>query len=260
MSEAFTIIEGGDLNLLIVADHASNHVPDDIDLGIDAALLSNHIAIDIGVAEVAALLTEQLGCTAILGGVSRLVIDYNRAVDAPLLGDVLPDGTPGSALNRDEDAPGLLPVMSDGHVVPGNRNADLADRMRRFHQPYHAQVARSLSAMTSPFILSLHSFTPRLMSDPGQQRPWDIGILYNRDDRAARIAIPMLEAAGLCVGDQLPYSGTSLNATMDRHAEAGGIPYLGVEMRQDHVGDAQGQRRFADILGPVLLACRQALA
>ncbi|MCI4589281.1 N-formylglutamate amidohydrolase [Sphingobium sp. BYY-5] len=238
MSEAFTQIDGGALDLLIVADHASAHVPDDIDLGIDPALLGEHIAVDIGVAEVSRLLAAQLGATAILGGVSRLVID----------------------LNREDDAPGLLPVMSDGHAIPGNRDADLAERMLRFHHPYHHQVGRLLDGMTSPFILSVHSFTPRLTSDPGQQRPWDIGILYNQDDRAARIAIPLLETAGLKVGDQLPYSGQLLNATMNRHAEANGIPYLGIEMRQDLVNDAAGQARFARIIGPVALECRGRLA
>jgi predicted N-formylglutamate amidohydrolase len=238
MSEAYSQIDGGGLDLLIVGDHASAHVPDDIDLGIDRALLREHIAIDIGVAEVCRLLAMQLSGTAILGGVSRLVID----------------------LNREEDAPGLLPVMSDGHAIPGNRDADLSARMARFHHPYHRQIATLLEGMTSPFILSVHSFTPRLASDPDQQRPWDIGVLYNQDDRAARIAMPLLEAAGLNVGDQLPYAGTLLNATMNRHAEANGIPYLGVEMRQDLVGDPAGQARFASILGPVVLECRSRLA
>lgn len=238
MNEAYQQIDGGGLDLLIVGDHASAHVPQDIELGIAPALLREHIAIDIGVAEVSRLLAAQLGATAILGGVSRLVID----------------------LNREEDAPGLLPVMSDGHAIPGNRDADLKDRMTRFHHPYHHRVTQLLEGMTSPFILSVHSFTPKLASDPDQERPWDIGVLYNQDDRAARIAIPMLEAAGLTVGDQLPYAGTLLNATMNRHAEANGIPYLGVEMRQDLVGDATGQARFASILGPVVLACRSALA
>ncbi|EAT08033.1 N-formylglutamate amidohydrolase [Sphingobium sp. 10 DY56-G10] len=234
MTQAFTRIDGGPTDLLIVADHASAHVPEDIDLGVAPALLRKHIAIDIGVAEVSGLLAEQLRCTALLAGVSRLVID----------------------LNREEDAAGLLPVMSDGHAIPGNRNADLAGRMIRFYHPYHHAIGVLLDGMTSPFILSLHSFTPILESDPAQKRPWDIGILYNEDDRAARMAIPMLEAAGLIVGDQLPYSGRLLNATMNRHAEANGIPYLGIEMRQDLVADAAGQKRFADLIGPVLLECR----
>ena len=238
MSEAFTHVHGGELGLLIIADHASAHVPEDIDLGIDPVLLRDHIAVDIGVAEVSRLVADQLGCTAVLGGISRLVID----------------------LNREDDAPGLLPVMSDGHAIPGNRHADLADRMIRFHHPYHHHIERVLDAMDSPFIFSVHSFTPRLASDPHQERPWDIGILYNEDDRAARIAIPLLEQAGLIVGDQLPYSGKLLNATMNRHAEANGIPYLGVEIRQDLIADELGQRRFAGILGPVVLECRNSLA
>ncbi|WP_336960146.1 N-formylglutamate amidohydrolase [Sphingobium aquiterrae] len=237
-NEAFTLLSGGDAPILIIADHASAHVPADIDLGIPSALLSNHIAIDIGVAPVAALLTQALGCTAILGAVSRLVID----------------------LNRDEDAPGLLPVMSDGHAIPGNRSADLAERMIRFHHPYHHEAERLLDGMTSPFILSLHSFTPSLAANPEEARPWDIGVLYNQDDRGARIAIPMLEAAGLHVGDQQPYSGHELNASMDLHAEGNGIPYLGVEMRQDLVSDAAGQARFAKILAPVIRECRNSLA
>ena len=39
--------------LLVVADHASNHVPAGIELGIDPKLMNDHIAIDIGVEGVA---------------------------------------------------------------------------------------------------------------------------------------------------------------------------------------------------------------
>ena len=237
MSEAFTIVPPNGSDILIVADHASAHVPADIALGIDPALLRQHIALDIGVAEVARLLCERTGGGAILAGISRLVID----------------------LNREEDAPGLIPSSSDGHAVPGNISPDRQQRIDRFYRPYHNAVATALDQLSRPFILSLHSFTPSLTSRD-EPRPWHIGILYNTDDRAARMAIPLLEAAGLNVGDQLPYSGAILNATMNRHAEARGIPYLGVEMRQDLVSESEDQSRFADYLAPVMEACRNALA
>lgn len=237
MSEVCTAIPARNSNVLIIADHASAHVPADIDLGIAPELLRKHIAIDIGVAEVARLLCEATGCGAVLAGVSRLVID----------------------LNREENSAGLIPTESDGHRVPGNVPVDRDARLKRFYHPYHAALTAALDAMDRPFILSLHSFTPSL-SSRHEPRPWDVGILYNEDDRAARIAIPRLEAAGLNVGDQLPYSGAILNATMNRHAEARGIPYLGVEMRQDLVADPTGQGRFADYLAPVVDACRNALA
>ncbi len=92
------------------------------------------------------------------------------------------------------------------------------------------------------------------------QRPWQIGILYNRDERAARIAIPLLEAAGIVTGDNEPYSGRVLNATMNRHGEAAGLPYLGIEVRQDEIGDAAGVARWATLLAPVIGATWDSLA
>ena len=212
--------------ILLIADHASNHVPDDIDLGIDPALLTNHIAIDIGVAEVAALLIESGAVdAAILGGVSRLVVDCNR----------------------EEDAPGVLPIASDGHAMPGNALDDAGREVRlaRFFRPYHARIEATIAAHRPAMILSLHSFTPSLAAHPEQVRPWHVGVLYNEDERLAAAAIAALEAEDMIVGDQLPYSGKLLNATMNRHAEGNAIPYVGIEMRQDLVGDAAGQALFA---------------
>lgn len=215
--------------VLLIADHASAFVPSDIDLGIDPALLSNHIAIDIGVAEVAALLVEKGAVdAAILGGVSRLVVDCNR----------------------DADAPGAVPIASDGHAIPGNAldHAEREARLSRFFHPYHDHIAAVIAAYRPAMILSLHSFTPSLASDPDQARPWHVGVLYNEDARLAAAAIAALAGEGLTVGDQLPYSGKLLNATMNRHAEANDIPYVGIEMRQDMVGDAVGQALFTERL------------
>ena len=230
MSEAWrqlgTARAGG---VLLIGDHASAHVPEDIDLGIEAALLANHIAIDIGVAEVAALLVEAGAVdAAILGSVSRLVVDCNR----------------------EEDAPGAIPIASDGHAIPGNAidHEGREARLARFFRPYHDHIAATIAAHPPAMILSLHSFTPSLASDPDQARPWQVGVLYNADDRLAGPAIAALAAEGLIVGDQLPYSGRLLNATMNRHAEANAIPYVGIEMRQDLVGDTAGQALFAERL------------
>jgi len=228
-AEAFRVIGepcfGG---VLIVSDHASNRVPADIDLGIDPALLDEHVAIDIGVAEVAARMACTPGIAAFLGNVSRLVCDFNR----------------------EEDAPAVIPHSSDGHAIPGNL-FDLAERearLARFHRPYHEALARLLDKAPPALILSLHSFTPSLRSAPEEVRPWQVGVLYNQDDRAARLAIPLLAAEGLVVGDQQPYSGALLNATMNHHAEGEGRPYLGIEIRQDQIGDTAGQGVWAERL------------
>ena len=86
---------------------------------------------------------------------------------------------------------------------------------------------------------------PQLETRPDEARPWEVGILYNQDDRAARQAIPALEAADVIVGDQQPYSGKLLNETMNRHAEADGRPYFGLEIRQDLIRTRKGQAEWA---------------
>lgn len=214
--------------ILIISDHASNRVPEDINLGIDPALLDQHIAIDIGVAGVGQYMAAQSGFAAFQGNVSRLVCDFNR----------------------EEHQPAAIPIASDGHAIPGNAldHAGHEQRLDRFFRPYHAKLAELLGKYPPALILSLHSFTPQLESHPEQKRPWQVGVLYNEDDRAARIAVPMLKAEGLCVGDQQPYSGKLLNATMNRHAEAQERAYLGIEIRQDEIGIAEGQRLWAQRL------------
>ena len=69
----------------------------------------------------------------------------------------------------------------------------------------------------------------------------------------------VLAAEGLVVGDQQPYSGTLLNATMNRHAEAEGRPYLGIEVRQDQIADEAGQAVWAERLARIANAVALAL-
>lgn len=238
MSEAFrqigTPARGG---IVCTADHASNAVPADIDLGIPDHLLQEHIAIDIGTAAIAERLAQNYAIPAHIAAVSRLVCD----------------------LNRDETAQGLVPDASDGHPIPGNVGVDREERLARFHRPYHTALADWLDDAQPALILSLHSFTPHLASR-NEPRPWQVGVLYNQDNRAARIAIPLLAAEGLNVGDNLPYSGRDLNYTMNRHAEAHGRPYLGVELRQDLVQTPESHDRWAGFLANIAQRVASALA
>lgn len=229
-----TATSGG---IVCTADHASNHVPRDITLGIPQNLLGEHIAIDIGTEAIAEILSRDHAIPAHIAAVSRLVCD----------------------LNREETAPGLVPEASDGHPIPGNVSADREARLGRFHRPYHTALAEWLASAEPALILSLHSFTPQLASRD-EPRPWEVGVLYNTDDRAARIAIPMLQAEGLNVGDNLPYSGRDLNYTMNRHAEDEGRPYLGIELRQDLVATAESHARWAAILADIAQRVASALA
>ena len=209
--------------IIAIADHASNNVPGDIELGIPAELMDQHIALDIGTAGIAERLARRHGIAAQIANISRLVID----------------------LHRNEGDKGLVVTSSDGHTIPGNIGADVNGRIARFHRPYHEAFAQMVAEAQTSLILAIHSFTSE-MASTGERRPWDIGLLYNQDDRAARIAIELFDGMGMTVGDNEPYSGKQLNATMDRHAEAGGIPYLTIEVRQDLIARKSHQSVWAD--------------
>jgi len=234
------LIDGVRSDMLLIADHASNLVPPDIDLGIAPELMDRHIAVDIGVKPLAERLCATLGCPAILGGISRLAIDYNRELDAH----------------------GLIPEASDGEIIAGNVALDAGareGRIARWWRPYHETISQKIERNQPNMLISLHSFTPQL-SSTSVERPWQVGVLYNEDDRAARIAIPLLEAKDVVTGDNLPYSGKILNATMNTHGENNGIAYLGLEVRQDLISDAKGVAHWAEILAPIIAGTAESLA
>lgn len=237
MSVPAEIIEGSQGDILLLCDHASNAVPAGIDLGIAPDLLDRHIGVDIGAGPVTRSLAAALDVPAILATVSRLVID----------------------LHREPDHAGLIPHRSDGHAIPGNEHADRAERIARFHAPYHHLLAARVRAQRPKLILAIHSFTPRL-EHGGSDRPWEVGILYNRDARAARTALRFFEDQGLVVGDNEPYSGRLLNATLNRHAEANGIPSIAIEIRNDLISDEVGVAHWTSLLESLAKTLRKSLA
>lgn len=231
------LIEGKAQDLLLLCDHASNAVPDDIDLGIAPELLGLHIALDIGAAPLTRSLAARLDAPAILGTVSRLVLD----------------------LHREPEHPNLVPKHSDGYQIVGNVEIDREERLARFHIPYHRSIEERIAAQRPELILSIHSFTPCL-EQGGTPRPWEIGILYNEDERAARPAIEWLRGQGLVTGDNEPYSGKLLNATLNRHGEGNDIPSIAIEVRNDLIRDDAGVRRWTDILEKLTAHLRNSLA
>jgi predicted N-formylglutamate amidohydrolase len=242
LADSVEFVEGGaEHRLLLIADHASNRIPSGIDLGISDALLGDHIAVDIGAGPLTRALACRLDCPAIMGAWSRLVVD----------------------LNRECDEPNVIPATSDGWPIPGNEGLKAAvrqTRIERYWKPYHAFIEARMKDSRPAMLVGIHSFTPQLASRPDYRRPWQIGILYNADVRAARIAIPLLREAGLVTGDNEPYSGQQLNATMNRHAEAHGLPYLGIEVRQDLIADETAAGEWAELLAPVIMRVVATLA
>ncbi|NIR31587.1 MAG: hypothetical protein GWN84_20205 [Gammaproteobacteria bacterium] len=228
---------GGSAPYLVICDHASRLIPRLLDnLGLDAVTLRQHIAWDIGTADVAERVAERLDAPLVASGYSRLVIDQNRYPSDPT----------------------SIPAISDGVVIPGNRDVTAEEARRRaeeFFWPYHnaieTETERLRTRGVTPVIISVHSFTP---SFQGFERPWHIGILSHRDRRVADPLLERLRAQPeLCVGDNQPYSARNpAGYSMEAHAEAPGYPHALIEIRQDLIDTKRTALGWADLLAELL--------
>jgi predicted N-formylglutamate amidohydrolase len=231
--DSYRILPGAaDSGVVILCDHAGNAFPEDYGtLGLPASELERHIAYDIGCAEVTRLMSAALGVPAVMTRYSRLLIDCNRGLDDPT----------------------LIMRLSDGAIIPGNRHLDAAERDKRvalYYEPYHQAIDRVIDRCIDcerpPLLLSMHSFTHTWKGVP---RPWHVGILWDRDDR---VAAPLLGSLrkdpALSVGDNQPYSGQLAGDCMWQHGTRRGLAHALVELRQDLIGEAAGQREWADRL------------
>ena len=233
--DSFEIVGGrADAGLIVLCDHASNALPPEYgSLGLPAHEFQRHIAYDIGAAGITRVIAEAFQAPAVLTRTSRLLIDPNRGPDDPT----------------------LIMRLSDGAIIPGNRHLDAAERERRmrlYYAPYHqaieSVIERCLATGVAPTIVSMHSFTEAWK---GIRRPWQVGILWDRDQRLAR---PMIEALAtdntLHVGDNQPYKGTLEGDCLWQHATSRGLLNALVEVRQDLIAEhgtqvAWGQRLVA---------------
>jgi predicted N-formylglutamate amidohydrolase len=236
-SEAHETVAGNPQSrLVLLCDHASNRVPPEYGrLGLPPEQFERHIAYDIGARELTLGLAARLGAHAVLSRFSRLLIDPNRGMDDPT----------------------LIMRISDGAAVPGNRDVGEVERQRRiecFHAPYHSAIAATVERVSTqghvPFLVSIHSFTPVWRGWP---RPWQVGILWDRDEAVARAMIRGFLAQGdLVVGDNEPYHGALEGDTLNTHGTEPGLPHALIEVRQDLIACKTGVDEWVDRVAKVV--------
>ncbi len=227
-------------SFIFACDHASAALPAGTDgLGLPAAAFTQHIALDLGAADLAHALGLRFGAPVVLASFSRLYIDCNRRLD---------DLT-------------SIPEASDGTAIPANQALSpeaRAERARLAFHPYHAAVAAACAQAANPVLVAVHSFTPALAG--GALRPWEVGVLWDRDTAFGAPLLAALRSAGLCVGDNLPYSlRHPARYTLERHGEAWGRHHVGLEVRQDFLGAPGGVERWALAVGDALAAAAATL-
>lgn len=238
----FEIVPGKlDCGLVLLCDHARNHVPVQYNsLGLPASAFERHIAYDIGAEALTRALAARLSAPAVHSCFSRLLIDPNRG----------------------EDDPTVIMKISDGAIVSGNHPIEpdeIETRLSRYYRPYHHAVAQvlddCLATGVAPMVFSIHSFTPAWKGVP---RPWEAALLWDADPRLPKFLIEGLrQDPALTIGDNEPYDGALRNDTMYKHATALGLAQALLEVRQDLIADEPGVEQWADRLAPLLERANQ---
>lgn len=229
----------GGAPVLLVCDHASNALPESFaGLGLSPAQLADHVAWDIGAHALARRLSTLLDAPLVAAPASRLIIDPNRAFDAP---DLIPETAEGA------------PVSGNLNLGPEARRA----RIEAFHAPYHDAIDALLKArLDISAIVAIHSFTPIMF---GEGRPWSAGILHGPDTRIADVLIDALSRdPGLTIGRNQPYAPEQgVFYTLDRHGRDRATAMI--EVRNDLIRDEAGQENWARRLAGALESALEAL-
>lgn len=214
---------------LYTCEHASNRVPAPFrPRPADRRLLGMHWGYDLGAANVTrALVRSTPGSQAVLSRFSRLLIDPNR----------------------DPFDPTAVLVTCDDGTPSFNRAASLAERVARFHVPFH-EALEAAARLRPRVLVSIHSFTPVFRGD---RRAVEAGVLFDAHDDLALRLVATLQAEGLRTEPNEPYSGKAgLIYSAARHGMVADCPYLEIELRQDLIASARAARAMARRVGRAL--------
>ena len=207
-----------DLDPIVTVEHASNHIPEGVELGVDPLVFQSHVAWDPGTAAVGRILSENLGAPLLLGTATRLVAD----------------------LNRSPHNPEAVPEIAFGVPIPGNQGlteTERADRLARHHTPYWKMARDWVRARIDrrPVLhLSIHSFTPVL---DGELRSMSVGIMYDPsrplEVPLARAWIAALRDRGIETADNGPYDGRNDALTTALRREFPADRYVAIQIEHN---------------------------
>ncbi|KKB77763.1 hypothetical protein VW35_13945 [Devosia soli] len=232
----------GNSPFVIVCDHASNRIPERYgDLGLSPTERLSHIAWDPGALAVSRNLSDSLDAPLVESTVSRLIIDCNRALDAP----------------------DLIWTLSERTRITANDNLSEDERQFRianYHRPFHGAIEMLLEARRNAgkdtILVCMHSFTPVFL---GLSRPWPIGLIHGRDTRFTKSLRDALaaERPDLNTGWNEPYAALNgVTLTLEKHGDGNGLDATMIEIRNDEILSPEGARRWAGLLARSLEAAR----
>jgi len=225
-------------NLLIIAEHAGNLIPFEFgNLGLNDDDSRRHISYDIGVFGICRILSKTIKDHIIMSRYSRLLVDLNRGINSP----------------------DCIRHLSDGTIIPRNKNLEEKDkklRIKQFYHPFHKRLFDIILTKKIEIIVSIHSFTPKLFEE-NVPRPWHCGILYGCSENLGKHCIEFLKQKyKLMVGDNEPYGvNNNDDYIISKFGDKQSIPAIIIEIRQDLISDYKGQKIWSNIVKNLIKNC-----
>jgi predicted N-formylglutamate amidohydrolase len=212
--------------LLISCEHASQRMPPAWSWDpADAWIRDTHWAYDIGAAVLVRELCAAMGAGAVLANFTRLLVDPNRPAASPT----------------------LVRTHAEGREVVLNSDIDDDERGRRlaYWEAYHSALDAAARDSRAPVLLAIHSFTP---SYEGQEREFDLGVLFDQEEElGARLAEALRAVGDVRLNE--PYSGKAgLIYSAQRHADARNKRAIEIEARHDRLQDPTYRRALIAVL------------
>ena len=230
-------------SLLIVCEHASNRIPDDLDnLGLSDRVVQSHVAWDPGALHVAQSLARRLPAVLVSGAVSRLVYDCNRPPEA------------ASAIPERSET---FDIIGNGDLSPSDRNLRIEGVFAPFSRAVDEQIARYRDTLNA--MVTIHSFTPVYFGSPRQV---ELGILHGQDERLA-LSMMRRQPDGQTYDIRLnePYSARDgVTYTLDAHGPDNGLLNVMIEIRNDLIRTTEAQEKMAAFLAPWIEAALKDLS
>lgn len=204
--------------VLLVCEHASNHIPDRYHgLGLAPEDASSHAAWDPGARAVGLALSLALDAPLVASTVSRLVYDCNR---------------PPSASTA-------MPEQSELIEVPGNRNLSQQvrdERIASVYVPFCTAVQSLIDQRAKQHlptaVVTIHSFTPVFY---GKTRTVEIGILHDKDRHLADLMLAQASSLpNRTIERNAPYGpDDGVTHSLTLHGINNGLSNVMIEVRND---------------------------
>lgn len=221
---------------VIICEHASALLPEARMTNEAGDNVSSHVYSDLGAMNMSIYLATLLEAPAFLAPLSRAYIDLNRKLDHPH----------------------ICPETSDAVAVPCNTNlskTEINKRIDGIHQSFGKDVKDAVIKGQQRFgdrfmAICMHSCTPCLNSTPGNQRPWEISLIYNKIEAPSHSIIDYFKQnSRYHIGDNQPYNGKEYcGYTVEETLEPLGVPYALFEIRNDVIATPAQQTQIVHLM------------